>query len=376
MKIGILTFHYTSNQGSVLQAYCTFNLIKKYFPDADVEIINLIPATREFYEIIFLKREFPLINISKFRKYKQLRKFVANNLKLSSFSYSDSLKNQIDFINNLNFDYIITGSDTVWFHSKKLKDRIPSIYFLPKQIKAKKIAFAASVDPLNAPQVYYKNKKELKEIFDSFLSITNRDSTTFNLLNELDVKDHTLITDPTLIYNFEEQLKFEKVKEEKLSDQKRIGIGIADRALSKYLIDYLKKTGFENIHNFFDSQKRQYDYVYDELNKYSKLDILITDRFHRTIFSLKLSNALTIYIENPRFNVTNNSKGRDLLKRIGLEKYVITYANDHYIELEVKIKALLENWTVDALKERNVLLSQFIEKNRKIFNTNIIDKIV
>ena len=231
MKIGILTFHYTSNQGSVLQAYCTFNLIKKYFPDADVEIINLIPATREFYEIIFLKREFPLINISKFRKYKQLRKFVANNLKLSSFSYSDSLKNQIDFINNLNYDYIITGSDTVWFHSKKLKDRIPSIYFLPKQIKAKKIAFAASVDPLNAPQVYYKNKKELKEIFDSFLSITNRDSTTFNLLNELDVKDHTLITDPTLIYNFEEQLKFEKVKEEKLSDQKRIGIGIADRAL-------------------------------------------------------------------------------------------------------------------------------------------------
>jgi polysaccharide pyruvyl transferase WcaK-like protein len=376
MKIGILTFHYTSNQGSVLQAYCTFNLIKKYFPDADVEIINLIPATREFYEIIFLKREFPLINISKFRKYKQLRKFVANNLKLSSFSYSDSLKNQIDFINNLNYDYIITGSDTVWFHSKKLKDRIPSIYFLPKQIKAKKIAFAASVDPLNAPQVYYKNKKELKEIFDSFLSITNRDSTTFNLLNELDVKDHTLITDPTLIYNFEEQLKFEKVKEEKLSDQKRIGIGIADRALSKYLIDYLKKTGFENIHNFFDSQKRQYDYVYDELNKYSKLDILITDRFHRTIFSLKLSNALTIYIENPRFNVTNNSKGRDLLKRIGLEKYVITYANDHYIELEVKIKTLLENWTVDALKERNVLLSQFIEKNRKIFNTNIIDKIV
>ena len=116
--------------------------------------------------------------------------------------------------------------------------------------------------------------------------------------------------------------------------------------------------------------------MYDELNKYSKLDILITDRFHRTIFSLKLSNALTIYIENPRFNVTNNSKGRDLLKRIGLEKYVITYANDHYIELEVKIKTLLENWTVDALKERNVLLSQFIEKNRKIFNTNIIDKIV
>ena len=40
MKLGILTFHRTINEGSLLQAYCLQWLIQSYFADSQVEIID------------------------------------------------------------------------------------------------------------------------------------------------------------------------------------------------------------------------------------------------------------------------------------------------------------------------------------------------
>lgn len=40
MKIGILTFHQSVNNGAVMQAYSLSKRLKKEYPEAEVEIID------------------------------------------------------------------------------------------------------------------------------------------------------------------------------------------------------------------------------------------------------------------------------------------------------------------------------------------------
>lgn len=373
MKIGILTFHYSSNQGSIMQAFCSYNLLRDAFPEARVEIINLVPATRELNEVLFLKKRFPLVNINKFLRYIRLRRFSRRNMTLSDRSYADRLERQIHFINAQHYDVIITGSDTVWFHSKWLHYRIPSIYFLPDGIQAKKLAFAVSVDPLNHPEVYLEKKDALKPIFDSYDSITVRDVTTVGLLNDLGCEQHHLIADPSLLYCFEDKLGLKRSNDQPVRPRRKIGLGIADKKLTREIVRILNRVGEFEIFDFFAPMKTGYDHLKDELNLYHTFDVFIGDRFHRTIFSIKLSNALTLYIENPSYNKLSNSKGRDLLSRMGLQQYVLLTSESESDKLESHLKEHFESWSDDELKNRNERLSQFIEENQKTFERYICD---
>jgi len=375
MKIGILTFHYTSNQGSVMQALCSYRLLREAVPEAQVEIINLVPAMRELKEVLFLKKSFPLINIPKLLRYVRLRRFTRRQLALSPRSYTDRLGVQIQFINRQKYDCIVTGSDTVWFHSKWLRYRIPSIYFLPEGIHAKKLAFAVSVDPLNCPEVYLSQKDVLQKVFNSFASITVRDSTTGDLLHRLGCDDHRPIADPSLLYDFEDALGLEQSNTAPMRPARRIGLGIADRELTARVIRILEKSGTFEIVDFLSPQPLSYDYFRDELNRYHTFDVFIGDRFHRTIFSLKLSNALTIYLENPSFNKQANSKGRDLLTKLGLQEFVLDCSRLGVDELERALKERISCWDDAALRRRNEALSSFISENRAVFKESIRDVI-
>ena len=121
MKIGILTFHYSINQGSVMQAFCVQNILKEQYPGSEVSIINLVPLMREKHELRFFNKEYPFVSFSKFRKYKSIRRFVKIYLDLSVRSYHNTLYKQIEFINRQKFDLIFTGSDTVWFKLNKIE---------------------------------------------------------------------------------------------------------------------------------------------------------------------------------------------------------------------------------------------------------------
>ena len=229
MKIGILTFHYSINQGSVIQAFCVQNMLKELYPNSTIKIINLIPWMREKNELRFFNKEFPFVNLSKFRKYKSIRKFVKNHLDLSERSYHNTLQKQIEFINRQKFDLIFTGSDTVWFNSIKLKNQIPNIYFLPRQLETKKIAIAASMDPLDDEKTYLDKRELLKSIFDDYELITVRDSISFELVRKITKTKLEILADPTILYNFEKTLGIENKGSFKTIIKKKIAIGLGDK---------------------------------------------------------------------------------------------------------------------------------------------------
>lgn len=116
MKIGLLTFHDTTNFGSLLQ---TFGLYKKILDlGYDIEVVDYQCKS-------IMKREIPkhfsflqsprnlikdiLLGTTIRKKYGALSKFLQNNMKLSNRCDIDTIK-QI----SSSFDKFVVGSDIVW----------------------------------------------------------------------------------------------------------------------------------------------------------------------------------------------------------------------------------------------------------------------
>ncbi|UCS92956.1 polysaccharide pyruvyl transferase family protein [Echinicola marina] len=371
MKIGILTFHYSINPGSVIQAYCVYHLLKNGFPNAKVEIINLIPANREKIERDFFSKKPPFIRHRKIIRYNSVRKFIKNYLPFSEFCNQEDLTKQIEFINKQAYDLIFTGSDTVWMHSDKFDYQLPNIYFLPKGIKAKKASIAASVDPLKDDNEFFNHKHMLSQILNEYKIILVRDSATFNLLKKMGVKKTNQIADPTFLYDFEKDLKLVINKSPDIK-KKNVLIGVTDKYIAQNIKSLLKDHSDQYL---FIQRKKSLslfdDHIIDQLNVYSKIDILITDRFHGSIFAMKLSNTLVINIERYNKNPHPNGKGRDLFTRIGIPEYCIRLDRDNQEEFRKNLLGLIDHWDRNAFLRREDLLKDFIHANKAIWQSSL-----
>ena len=381
MKIGILTFHYSINPGSVMQAYCVYSLLKKALPGANVEIINLIPSNREKISRNFFSSKPPFIRANKLIKYYSIRNFINKNTPLSKLCTKADLNEQIDFINGLEYDYIFTGSDTVWMYSDKLSKKLPNIYFLPTSIKSQKVSIAASVDPLTHPVEYLKRKEVLLPTFNQYKSILVRDKVTEDLLKEIGVHQPHKIADPTLLYDFEKDFN---IKTNKTPDIKKkvVLIGVTDKKIAGWIKKLLKK--HSKVYTFLDRKRIKIlrknkknglhifeDHVLDQLNLYSKIDIIITDRFHGSIFSMKLSNSLVINVERFNKNPLPNSKGRDLFTSIGIPEYCLRLDQNNQPEFKKKLLGLIDQWDSQRFLNRENLLREFISQNQMEWKNHV-----
>jgi len=361
MKIGVLTFHYMVNIGSVLQAYCVYKLLKHKYPKAQIEIINLVPQKRGNSQKLFFKKKPPFFSLKEYLYYKSYRKFLEANIPLSPYNSSDNLSAQIEFINKQKYDYIFTGSDTVWMDSDKLDHLLPHIYYLPNQIRAKKISIAASVDPLKNNSNFLIKQSQIVEMLNDYETITVRDSTTFSLFRSLGIHNIIKIADPTLLYNFESDLRIPMRKKTPVK-KRNVKVYLPDKKIKSNIYNILDKEG--GFSYLKDSNKLLKEFLIDDLKENEKIDILITDRFHRSIFAMKLTNALVINIERPNKNPNTDSKGRDLFNSIDMPNYCLRYNEDE--EFESDLLTLINNWNFSEFTKREQNLNDMIRLNRKI----------
>lgn len=367
MKIGILTFHYMINQGSILQAYCVHQLLKEKFPGSQVEIIDLIPKNRGDNERNFFKKTPPFVRFDALARFSSMRRFFKGRINFSPLCESMDLSEQISFINSQNYDAIFTGSDTVWMHSDKLNNILPHIYFLPEGIKAKKYAIAASADPLKNKDPYFSNAQVLKKTLEKYESILIRDRLTFDLMQDLGITKIQNICDPTLLFAFEEALGI-RVEKNKPIEKKKVHIHLGNKAAKKIIKELLEQSGkFEFVEFIEKSDLFFGDHLVDYLNEYADIQILITDRFHRSIFAMKLSKALVINIEHFEKNPTPNSKGRDLFSKLALPQFCIRYEKDGEKELFSGILQLVDQWNEEVFQIREKNLRNFIQENQAIW---------
>ncbi|MDD3945252.1 MAG: polysaccharide pyruvyl transferase family protein [Bacteroidales bacterium] len=199
MKIGILTFHWATNYGAVLQTYA----LQTYLQDKgyDVQIINYKPASYDLNFLTLFRHPSWLFHLKKLilkiRKEKLFSKFRRNYLILSKRLLSGVEVSRIGPI----YDVVISGSDQVLNPSFALKgDRCPSgIYFLatvPTNIVriAYAVSFGCKVYPMNAA-------KYAKNWIQSFDYLGVRESSGQLIAAQLGyIKPITLVPDPVILY--------------------------------------------------------------------------------------------------------------------------------------------------------------------------------
>jgi hypothetical protein len=288
MKIGIITFHWGTNYGGVLQAYSLQQFLSKNIEGSEVYMINYAPKTHSesLMKCVLTKsvKQIPS-NITTFFKEKKFVPFRQKYLNTTRRYYSlDDLKTDYP-----DFDVYICGSDQVWNPYIVSTYGIP--YYLPfGKDQTKRISFAVSFGCTEYPDDKMAIIKPLIERFDA-LSV--REKTGVSILNKGGIENVKMMPDPTLLlersdldaisnvnsslegsFAFFYSLQDNQVLVRKISDYfgKREGISVVNTKKSKYSTLSIE-TWLSNIKN----------------SKY-----VITNSFHGAVFSILFNKQFIV----------------------------------------------------------------------------------
>lgn len=318
MKIGILTFQWASNRnfGASLQSYAHYTMIKKM--GLNIEILN------------FKRNKLSTCQKIKFylERGKNFEKYNNKFLNLTKETYS------IEELKELNkkFDIFIVGSDQVWRY-KYLKEKIKHYFFDFVDDNKKKIAYAASfgVDYWEGDQ---KLTEDIKSLIKRFDHISVREESGINICkNTFGIDNVVCVLDPTLMISKEDyqpilddwkdksHLKKKYIAHMLLDDTKELkkeSQNIADYLKSD--INYIKGKSFK----IFGKEITFYNKVSQWLTYLKDAELVITDSFHCTVFSLIFHKKFVV--------VANKTRGiarlETLLSKVGLQDRLFTDIKD------------------------------------------------
>lgn len=339
MKIGILTYHRSVNDGSVLQAYCLQNLLNAAFPDGQVEIVDYRSVKREIGGVRpVIGRTFPFLNRDYVWRRRSLTEFRRNSMTLTSrHLLSDNCERSGAFITEQKYDALFVGSDTVWaIQEKSGKLRAPNTFFLPN-VNCFRGAFAVSADQTNRELLNDpKLRATLKSLIERFSYVSYRDTYTAEILEmilgESAQTRLEFVADPTIICDFS-SIVSETEASARFENESWAGVAIADPVLRKVAAYELKSMGYKVINllgTIVEGQDRGLGFLKlgERLGVFKSLKALITDRFHGSIFALKLTDSPVVFVERPTVYPDQISKGRDLFCRLGIEDMVVRWTAD------------------------------------------------
>jgi hypothetical protein len=222
MKVGIITFHRTTNYGGILQAYALLKTLKEIGYEA--EIIDYWPEYREEFHSQ-LHRNFKKISI--IRKIKAivryLIKYRRNKIKYKSIfkflSEHFNVRIQALYRNGEDiptiYDAVIYGSDQIWrkYNLNSFKG-YDDTYFGKFPLNcSKKITYAASMGTIDVDN---SDKLILKSLLENLDSISVRELHLQKLIKDEFNLDSTLVCDPTLLLTKDEWIRLMENKQSAL----------------------------------------------------------------------------------------------------------------------------------------------------------------
>lgn len=347
MKIGILTFHwaYNRNFGASIQSFACLNMIKKFYNN--VEIINF-----QRNKILFYQKIRFYLEGKNFKKYN--KKFLALSKKVNTFDELQKLNDE--------FNVFIVGSDQVWRNIIKTKH----YFFDFVNDDKKKIAYAASfgVDYWEGtPEL----TEEIKHLIKRFDHISVREESGIDICkNTFGIDNAVCVLDPTLMISREDyqpilddwqdksHLKKKYIAHMLLDDTKELkkeSQNIADYL--KADINYIKGKSFK----IFGRDITFYNKVSQWLTYLKDAELVITDSFHCTVFSLIFHKKFVV--------VANRARGvarlETLLSKVGLQDRFFTDIKDvmksgildkeiDYNEVDKKLE-IHRKYSMDFLKK-------------------------
>jgi polysaccharide pyruvyl transferase WcaK-like protein len=369
-KIGILTYtREYSNLGTNMQAYCTLKAIQKAFPADRVELID--------YSSWFHGMKPYLSNASwgslkkdlvRFRKY---REFFNTQLAFSRDRLrSADLQKSLGFIGRQGYDAIYVGSDTV-LELKRARAGELTAYWLDPAIRCPKCLIAASALNVEYETLSGERASKIRRTLEDFSLLGVRDDATFRLLEHfLPENDCRLrmIPDPTFAHDIDYAHVERYLESHRLSFQKPvICLHLTrDAAWAQDLADQLRKAGFA-IASFRPAHYADVILTdlspFEQVGIYKSFALVITHRFHDTIFSLKNHTPVIVYPENIS-DVTSRGENKNvsLLRLFGLEEL-------HYVgnrqNLSAHYLAGIHREAIENMSARSVQIEETLRSLQK-----------
>lgn len=368
-KIGILTYFWSDNPGTFLQAYSTCLAFKKVFKDCEVELVNC--ATGKVHLNIGRNSIKPKQLIQDANRYLIYKNYQKNILPLSKTKLiTQNTQRAICFIEEQKYDLISVGADTILkFTGNNFKEDTIPFYWLSKKIAAKKVLYAASAGTLLIDEMSEKQKNSCEVSINDFDFLGVRDHSTLELIQKLwkgNTEKIKMVPDPTFTFQIDYSYAEAYIKRKKLDTTKPV-LALNTLRSFKYsacLAKHFRSLGYQVV-SLMPSNVA--DMVLFDLSPFEwagifkYFDLVVTDRFHGTLFSLKNKTpVLGVVCDRIKTNSLGRAKVHSLLKEFGLEK--TNYLNCFNVNTESEVIDFAER-SIEPLEKKRICEMLDLQKN-------------
>ena len=318
-KLGLITFHRSTNFGSCLQAFALYKKIEMM--GYQCEIIDYrcpaiearenltVPQISLFkpksvYHRLFL---WPTLK----RKANNLEIYLANHAKISEEYTPDT----ITFANE-NYGKFLVGSDIVWGRDITNNDYVYFLDFVSNDHK--KYAFSASAGDYSIRG----DEEKVGELLKSFSRIAVREKETIQWVKNLSSKEAEWVCDPTMLLTAEEWK--ELIPPTKILDN--YVLVYFDSPDHKCLKDAIKYGKEHNKKVFYiDYYRKQMSGVIqkkpttlnDFLGLIKSADRIFTASYHGILFSIYFEKQFVFYTRAHKSRVLSLAEKLDFLEQCG-----------------------------------------------------------
>ena len=335
MKIGLLTYHNSTNYGAVLQCYATCRALKEL--GHEVEIINFCQdekkSSRSFMFYFKVKNFFRFMG----ERYPKLSDPIDN---------IEILKKKV-----MNYDCLMVGSDQVW-NPQIACDKLEAYFLNFGSEVMKRVSYASSFGIGEWPEEKNDLVPIIKQSLSRFNAISVREETGKQIIADKFGLSSEVVLDPTLLHRGYAELTGEVVpnhsiicyllnrSKKQLEKVKHLAslLGMKPRMMST--IHYVK--GF--TYTYPPSIENWLRYI-------AGAEFVVTDSFHGLAFSLIYNKQFVVISPNNG----KNSRLLDLLKLVGLEnRHFFDDEDVPYNELiSEKINYTEVNKRLDKMREKS-----------------------
>lgn len=365
-KIGILTYHDTTNFGAVLQAFALQRKIENMGYNSEI-IDYKCSAITDRYKIIPIyksKNIKQLIKSLLTNNHKRKLKVDFNNFndkyqKISNISYDKSTIKKSEE----KYDMIISGSDQVWNLELSGNDTSYMLDFIKD--KKKKGTYAVSFGYKAVPSKYYEKTKKYINKFNKLLV---REQQGKEIIKEMLRKNADVVLDPTLLFDKEEWINLLNIQKKTIkNDYILLYIIAPNKSIIKFTKKLAKKKNCKIIY-INDSYKKIFgmrniwhctpkeflEYIYNA--KY-----IVTTSFHGVAFSINFEKEFFYALSSEKGNF--NSRIENLIQILKINNRNIN--TNHNIDQKLDYNEISKNLTIERNKSKLLLKEELDGLNDK-----------
>lgn len=379
MKIGIITQPLETNYGGLIQAYALKTTLEKL--NHEVTIINRVGFLRRNQKTsIKILSKIKKVVFKFFGKDKKLSKELQDRIDSNCVQFIQKYIKHVsvdlktldalyEYVNKMQFEGYVVGSDQVWRPSYSPCIENYYIDFCNDET-VKKVAYAASFGG-DAWEYTKKETAICSALAKKFNAVSVREDSGVDLCNRYLGVEAKHVLDPTMLLEKEE---YEYIVNEENIPQSKGNLFyyfLDDNPTKQELIRYIEKKCNKTSYNCMPAKKagneksivNVEDYVFPSpakwLRSFMDAEMVITDSFHGTVFSIIFNKPFWVIYNAHRGNTRFDS----LLKLFGLTERIIDITDYSNIDFNKSI-----DWdNVNAIRQKNKQKAlEFIKNNLNI----------